>query len=90
MIEIGNAHPRHFPRSINQLSIGMLSIAEIGRSHLGHRERGEMTERSLGHLVMHTLRNEPTHAPKANATNSSGHAVTDEARKEEFLRRQQR
>jgi hypothetical protein len=72
---------------MSQLTIGMLSIAEIGRSQRGHRERGEITERSLGHLVMQTLRNEPTHAPMANASSSSGQTVTGEARKEEFLRR---
>src|SRR5688572_11570944 len=65
---------------MSQLTIGMLSIAVIGRSHRGHRERGDTTERSCGHRVMHTLRNDPTHAPIANARSSTGHSITVSAR----------
>jgi hypothetical protein len=73
---------------MSQLRIGMLSIAEMGRSQRGHRDRGEITDKSLGHLVMQTFKNEPTHAPMANASSSSGQTVTDEAHIEEFLQPQ--
>jgi hypothetical protein len=41
----------------------MFSIAVICRPHFGQRERGRTTDNPSGHRDMHTLRNDPKHAP---------------------------
>jgi hypothetical protein len=56
----------HLPRSRIQLTSGMFSLAFMGCPHLGHRDRGLITDNPSGHRPMHTLRKEPKHAPIAN------------------------
>ena len=56
---------RHLARSRSQLTTGMLSYQAMEPPHPGHRERGRTTDSPLGHREMHTLRNDPSTAPKA-------------------------
>src|SRR5687768_12982069 len=61
--EIASLHPRQRPRKNSQLKTGTFSIAGMGRSHFGQRDRGFTTDNPAGHRPMHTFRNEPTQRP---------------------------
>src|SRR5437762_8838415 len=70
-MEIGRWQLLHLPRNNSQLIIGMFSLAFIWCPHLGHRDRGRMTDSPSGHRPMQTLRNEPIAAPTTKAYSPS-------------------
>ena len=65
---MGEWQCRQRPRSISQPSTGMLSCQAMALPQPGQRERGRMTDSSLGHRATQTLRNDPKTAPKAANT----------------------
>ena len=66
MTEIGSSQPRHFPRKAIQLNIGTLSYHAIDSRTAGSAS-AVATRSSRGQRTMHTLRNDPMHAPMTNA-----------------------
>src|SRR6185437_7272585 len=65
--EMRSPQPRQRARSASQLTSGTFSYHGISCPQPGQRERGEMTDSSFGQRDTHTLRKEPSAAPRRKA-----------------------